>query len=143
MRGPNDRDREKFWSQRAQAKARGVPFLLTFEEWLAWWEAFSPNWRELRGRGRGKFVMARLGDKGPYALGNIEPKLHEANMAESEYSPERAVRGERNGAAKLTADRVRQIRADNRVHRRIAEDFGVAASQVCRIKHRNIWAHVD
>lgn len=149
MRGPNDPDRRKFWKQRSQAKQRGVPFLLTFEEWLAWWEAFSPNWRELRGRHRGQYCMSRFGDVGPYALGNIEAKLHEKNCGEAVLGrhwtvpPEKVVRGERNGQAKLTADLVRQIRADDRLYREIVKAFGVALSQVSMIKQRKIWAHVD
>lgn len=99
-------DRAKFGYQRTCAKQRGIPFHLTFEEWLAWWEAFSPDWRMLRGKGRGKYVMSRPGDKGPYALGNIEAKLHEANTSEgyrhrgdshwSRRHPEKVKRGDQH-----------------------------------------------
>ncbi len=51
-------------------------------------------------------------------------------------------RGERHGAAKLTEDRVRQIRMDRRRYRQIAADHGISASVVCLVKARRAWGHV-
>lgn len=51
------------------AKRRGVPFLLTFEQWWAIWEA-SGKWN-LRGCKAGKYVMCRKEDKGAYEAGNV------------------------------------------------------------------------
>ena len=79
----SDRERDmrhKFSVQKQDAKRRGIEFLLTFEEWRAWWEV-DGRWL-LRGRGRGKLVMARHGDTGPYALWNIRPATHGENMAD-------------------------------------------------------------
>lgn len=52
-------------------------------------------------------------------------------------------RGEHMGAAKLTADLVRAIRADPRSQSRIAAAFGVSQTLVSQIKLRKIWTHVD
>lgn len=49
--------------------------------------------------------------------------------------------GERHGCAKLTTDQVIAIRADPRIHRLIAADYGVARTVISRIRRRE-WAHV-
>jgi hypothetical protein len=56
-------------AQRYRASRRGVTFLLTFEEWTAIWLE-SGKWKQ-RGRRRGQYVMARFGDVGAYAVGNV------------------------------------------------------------------------
>lgn len=56
--------------------------------------------------------------------------------------PERRARGERSGNAKLTEAAVLAIRADDRVHRVIALDYGVDPSLIGLVKKRAIWVHV-
>jgi hypothetical protein len=69
-----------FYSQRCTARLRGIEFLLTFEEWLKIWidSGHLPD----RGRGLGKYCMARYGDVGPYAVGNLKVILHGENVSE-------------------------------------------------------------
>jgi hypothetical protein len=55
----------RFVQQRATAKQRGILFAMTFNEWWSLWE---PYWDK---RGQGGYVMARYGDTGPYAVGNV------------------------------------------------------------------------
>lgn len=62
------------------ARQRRVAFLLTFDEWWAVWEA-SGKW-EQRGARKGHYVMGRLGDIGPYAVGNVRICTHSENNAE-------------------------------------------------------------
>jgi hypothetical protein len=64
---------------RKTAKKRGIGFLLTFEEWCDWWGEDFAN----RGNTKGKLVMARFGDEGPYALSNIKKILHSENVREA------------------------------------------------------------
>jgi len=52
-------------------------------------------------------------------------------------------RGERCAAAKLTEAQVRAIRADNRLQREIAAEYGVRENTISRIKSRQRWAHID
>lgn len=59
----------KYTSQRAHAKKRGIPFLLTFEEWWSVWEA-SGKFSQM-GAKLGDYCMCRVGDTGPYVLGNV------------------------------------------------------------------------
>ena len=56
----------------------------------------------------------------------------------------RSAFGERNGAAKLTADDVRKIRVFARVlyQRVIAEKYGVSQTTVSKIVRRERWGHI-
>lgn len=55
--------------QRWRARQSGIPFLFTFEQWVAWWMT-DGRWA-LRGRSKNKLVMARVADKGGYFPGNV------------------------------------------------------------------------
>lgn len=86
--------------QKDHARSRNIQFLLTYEEWLKIW-LDSGHFHE-RGRQKGQYCMARLGDKGPYAVGNVKIILHQDNNREQVYSSEacamrsRAVAGNKN-----------------------------------------------
>ena len=71
-----------FLYQRSEAKRRGILFLLTFEEWLSFWQE-SGHLHE-RGRRRGQYCMARFGDIGPYVLGNVKIIQHSDNVIEGQ-----------------------------------------------------------
>jgi hypothetical protein len=86
--------RKKYGVQKGDAKRRGVPFSLTFDEWLDLWTA-SGHLHE-RGHGYGKYVMARFGDRGGYEPGNVKIVLFEENA--HEYRPTLAAKT-RTGAA--------------------------------------------
>ena len=70
----------RFQKQLQHSKERDIEWKLTFAEWWSLWEQ-SGKWLE-RGRGSG-YVMARHGDTGPYAVGNI--KIISAKENHSEY----------------------------------------------------------
>lgn len=76
----------RFMQQRRRAKSRGVEWLLTFDEWFSIWEA-SGKYAQ-RGPHKGQYVMARKGDIGPYAVGNVFIHLHSDNVRDG-YSNER------------------------------------------------------
>jgi hypothetical protein len=67
----------RYLAQRISAKDRGIEWRFSFEEWLKVWTD-SGHLAE-RGRGRGRYVMARLGDVGPYSAGNVEIIPYEKN----------------------------------------------------------------
>jgi hypothetical protein len=50
--------------------------------------------------------------------------------------------GEDNLQTKLTTDDIQAIRADTRLQREIAKDYGIRQTQVSRIKTRQRWAHL-
>jgi len=61
--------RGKYTQHKMNAAARGITFLLTFAEWWAIWEK-SGKW-EQRGHKLDDYVMMRIGDTGPYKVGNV------------------------------------------------------------------------
>ena len=62
------------------AKTRGIEFFMTFEEWTSIWER--SGYLKKRGRGRGQYVMARFGDTGAYAIGNVKIITGRKNIQE-------------------------------------------------------------
>jgi hypothetical protein len=58
--------RNKYSAHKSSAKQRGIPFLLTFEQWWQIWQE-SGHW-EKRGH---PYMMTRLRDEGPYAVENV------------------------------------------------------------------------
>jgi len=56
--------------QKGNAKLRGIPFLLSAEDWWSIWKA-SGHFNE-RGRCSHQYCMARFGDRGAYEVGNVE-----------------------------------------------------------------------
>ena len=66
-----------FNQHKSDAAKRGVPFLLTFEEWCDIW--IQSGLYHLRGRGKGLYCMSRYGDQGPYAVGNVYINLFSQN----------------------------------------------------------------
>jgi len=55
-------------SHKAQAKGRGIPFDITFEDWFTLWE---PHWEGRGANSADGLVMCRTGDKGGYTLDNV------------------------------------------------------------------------
>jgi hypothetical protein len=76
--------RQKYSVHKACAKRRGIAFELTFEEWLEIWEA-SGHFEE-RGTRSHQYHMARHGDLGPYAVGNVKIVTASQNAAEGKGS---------------------------------------------------------
>lgn len=78
------------------------------------------------------------------ACGNkrhLDWKLHDANMADQAIHGTR-VMGEKCGAAKLTADNVRHIRASRSTGKFLADFFGVTPGLVSMIRSDKIWRHL-
>lgn len=70
--------RRDYQSHRQNAKHRGIPFKLTFDEWWSIWE---PNYH-LRGSKKGCMCMCRTLDEGGYEVGNVRIDVVEANHDE-------------------------------------------------------------
>lgn len=63
-----DRYLNAYRNQKYGAAKRGVEFLLTFKQWCDFWGADIDR----RGTGPDDLQMQRIGDSGPYAIGNIK-----------------------------------------------------------------------
>jgi hypothetical protein len=70
--------RVRFCAQQSSADERSIDFTLSFGQWLDIWITSGKLLK--RGRHRGDYVMARIGDRGPYALGNVEIIPHAENI---------------------------------------------------------------
>jgi hypothetical protein len=81
MSRPYRKHFKQYGQHRLNSKKRGIPFLLTFEEWLDIWTA-SGHLSE-RGRGAGKYVMARFGDTGPYSKTNVSIQSYLQNASDA------------------------------------------------------------
>ena len=71
------RRKSVFDSHKQHAKRRGIPSLLTFEEWWSIWEA-SGRWAE-HGPLAHQYCMSRFDDLGFYEVGNVEIITNRAN----------------------------------------------------------------
>ena len=61
--------KNKYYTQKACAKRRGIEFKLSFSEWWDVWQQ-SGKWEE-RGCKKGQYVMSRYKDIGAYEIGNV------------------------------------------------------------------------
>lgn len=68
----------KYKMQKRNATARGIPFLLSFEQWLSVWNESGKM--DQRGRGADKYCMCRYGDLGSYEVGNVFIGTGEENV---------------------------------------------------------------
>lgn len=82
-------DRERYRMHKQNAKTRGIAFLLTFEEWIGWWQD-TGHYHEY-GRRRGQYVMARKLDLGAYELNNIECVQAQVNSALPHYGKGKSI----------------------------------------------------
>ena len=76
----SDPVRARYLEHHDNARNRGIPFKLTFEQWCAIWEA-SGKW-EQRGNRSEQYCMSRPGDRGAYELGNVVICTNRDNRAE-------------------------------------------------------------
>lgn len=67
--------------QQHSAESRGIPFSLTFPQWLSIWETSGKI--HLRGKGKGHYCMSRITDTGGYAVGNVHIQLTTDNSREA------------------------------------------------------------
>lgn len=71
-----------FRSQKKNAQSnRGIKWEMTFPEWCEIWE--ESGMEHMRGRGKGKYCMARIADTGPYTVGNVEIITNDQNASDS------------------------------------------------------------
>lgn len=63
---------------------RGIPFQMTFEEWVQWWNTDN-RWSN-RGTGKNKLCMARLNDEGPYNISNVKCITNSENSKERAFN---------------------------------------------------------
>jgi hypothetical protein len=136
--------RDKYNDHKHRAARRGIPFLLSFEEWWSIWDG-SGQWNN-RGNRRGMYAMARFKDLGGYEVSNVRIITSEENNAERETTATSrakvsvAVRGENNSSAKLTGQQVLEIRISLLSLRKLAAIYNVSHTTIRAIKQRRTWS---
>jgi hypothetical protein len=156
-----------YYGQKTHAKNRGIPFRLSFPQWLKIWQR-SGHLHE-RGCRQGEYVMARFGDQGGYEIGNVKIILHTENSREwvrtKEYREKirvtstgrthskearaaisRSCKGlVRANNKKLNEEKVIQIRSEyvpKSVHAStvaLAAKYGVRQATIWNIVNRRTW----
>jgi len=134
---------DAFRRQRRDAiRLKRIEFLFTFEEWVNWWEDhLGSQWFKRRGQKRGQYVMARFGDKGPYASWNVECKLAEDNCSDRAKNGSSA-KGSVHGRTKLTDQDVISIFISDDPQTLLAARYGVSVSAIHRIRRGRYWSHI-
>lgn len=92
----------KYSTQKKTAAQRGIGWEMSFPQWWKVWSD-SGRWAE---RGRGLYVMARIGDTGPYSVENVEIITQSQNSKDSYYkhpASERVAKRTANKAFRLYA----------------------------------------
>lgn len=140
MRTQLEIDKLAYQRHKGRAKKQNKGWFFTFEEWVAWWEIqLGPNWRNLRGKRRGQYVMARFGDKGPYHPDNIECITCGQNIKDAVLNG--ANRGKGIGR-KLNAQQVKLIYASKATQCALAIKYGVSERLIRLIKNKQVWSTV-
>ncbi len=75
-------------------------------------------------------------------LGTRRQNMADSMRAGRRLGPRRPPQGERNANSKLTVADVLAIRADSRLLREVAADYGVTMSTISSIRRGSSWQHV-
>ncbi len=128
-----------FDQQMANAKRRNVPFLFSYEEWVAWWvSSLGPDWQQKRGCKKGQYCMARIGDRGAYEPSNVKCILHGENVSDAALNNVIAF-GEASGHAVLTASGARDIFLSKESRIVLAARYGITIATITDIRARRTW----
>ena len=74
---------QAFIQQKKNAKKRGIPWEISFKDWLTIWQKSGKL--HLRGKGKGKYCLARYGDKGPYSRINVFVQEFIGNLLDGKH----------------------------------------------------------
>ncbi|BCG50037.1 HNH endonuclease [Ralstonia phage RP13] len=130
----------KWRNKKYHAKQMGVEFDLTIDQYLfKAYEAGITSPEQISPNG---FALSRVGDIGGYNKDNCRFLDYYDNLLERKAVGGGAL-GEKHRSAKLTKDKVRSIRKDNRSNSEIAIDYNVTPQTISDIKLRKTWYHVQ
>lgn len=76
--------KSRYYIQKGGAKARGIPFLLTFEEWYQWFLDHGVDRNVPQPNSGNSWAMCRFGDQGAYELGNIYLSTQSQNVVDAQ-----------------------------------------------------------
>ena len=109
--------KQVYMTHKRNAKKRNIDFFLTFDEWLDIWNKSGKL--HLRGRKKGQYCMARIGDVGPYMVGNVYIELSDINCKlphdgisksqEQKYKMSLASKGVKKSQAAVAKNAISQL----------------------------------
>lgn len=79
--------KKQFYAQRGNASKRSIDWNLSLEEYIQIWQS-SGVW-DKRGKGPGRYVMSRFGDKGSYSIDNVFIQSWEQNTRDAFSDPKK------------------------------------------------------
>jgi hypothetical protein len=133
--GVTDSPKRRFQKQRINSKRRGIPFYLTFPQWLRIWVR-SGHLHE-SGKHCGQYCMARRGDKGAYEVGNVKIIPVEQNHREMRHTAENKEKARlRWLGRKHTEETKRKIGRGN-LGKIIAPEHRAIVSEFAKTRPRN------
>ena len=107
------------------------------------WRAHRLSWLNAHGTDPGDLLVCHKCDTplcvNPDHLFLGSPAENSADMT----AKGRSTWGVRNGRAKLTPEKVREIRASQKRHAEISEEFGISMGMVSFVRAGKHWAHVS
>lgn len=133
-----------FSNHQQRALRSHIGFEFSFAEWCQWWrEHLGENWLSLRGRREGQYVMARVGDTGPYHSSLVKCVTSGQNSSEAMH-----LREESHYWAKLSKDQVIEARRTYVPHspqfgsRALARKYGVGPAAIGHCLRGTCWKRV-
>ncbi len=109
--------KQDYMTHKRNAKKRNIDFFLTFDEWLDIWTRSGKL--DMRGRKKGQYCMARIGDIGPYAIGNVYIELSNVNFKlphdgtpkskEQKYKMSQAQKGAKKSPISVAKNAISQL----------------------------------
>ncbi len=106
---------QRYIAHKNNARYRGIAWELSYSQWRMIW-ARSGHWHK-RGTSKGKYVMARYGDIGPYSVANVKIITHSANCSEGHLGKHRSYSTKRkisNAAKRVGSDTEERKRRSER-----------------------------
>lgn len=132
--------KQRYSQQKGVAKTRKIEWLFTFESWWKMWSD-SGQWIN-RGRGVGKYCMARKGDVGPYSPENVEIALHTQNSSDASKGRPGPWLGKKLPAEMVEAMRRRATGVKQSDETRLKKSLankGKPWSEARRAAHKQAW----
>lgn len=112
----------QYKAHKASAKQRGIEFDMSFVRWLTIWH--ESGYLLLRGRGAGRYVMARYGDQGGYTADNVDIVPSEVNL-QQEQAVRRRIRAKRENVAQGRDSYAHLRRGKHPKGRRVVDPYGI------------------
>lgn len=126
-------DKLAYQQYKYTARKRGVPFLLTYDQWRRIWQLSGKT----KGRLGHEYCMARKGDRGPYAVGNVRIITNRQNVSESWANGDRKARAKKIAASQT--GRVHDLAMVRRRNKSIGKTLNKKTWRTAQSKRMTAW----